>query len=94
MMTAERRLEWRLNVEMTEDPPLPLREIPELSRQTYVNIHSFQALNAISYTIALGSPLTLFARELGASASVLGLIVAFTPLWRCFSSSLRPMRPG
>jgi len=79
-MTAERRLEWRLNVEMTEDPPLPLREIPELSRQTYVNIHSFQALNAISYTIALGSPLTLFARELGASASVLGLIVAFTPL--------------
>ena len=64
---------------MPEDP-LPLREIPELSRKTYVNIHSFQALNAISYTIALGSPLTLFARELGATASVLGLIVAFTPL--------------
>lgn len=64
---------------MTEDPP-PLREIPELSRKTYINIHSFQALNAISYTIALGSPLTLFARELGATASVLGLIVAFTPL--------------
>ena len=64
---------------MAEDPA-PLLEIPELSRKTYLTIHSFQALNAMSYTIALGSPLTLFARELGATASILGLIAAFTPL--------------
>lgn len=60
--------------------PSPLGDIPEPSSRTYVNIHGFQAFNAMSYTIALGSPLTLFARELGASASVIGLMAAFTPM--------------
>ncbi len=59
----------------------PARLIPEPTRKTYLSIHSFQALNTISFTIALGTPLTLFARELGASATILGLISALTPLF-------------
>ena len=44
------------------------------------NAYIFQALNAVSFNIALGSPLILFARELGASAAVLGILSGFTPL--------------
>ncbi len=40
----------------------------------------FMALNTASFQIALGSPLILFAREIGASASVLGFITGLTPL--------------
>ena len=65
-------------------------EIPELSQKAYLTIHSFQAFNAISYTIALGSPLTLFARDLGASATVLGLIAAFTPLLSILQLTVAP----
>lgn len=43
-------------------------------------IHFFQAFNAMSYQIALGNPLILFAREMGASATAIGLISGFTPL--------------
>ena len=38
------------------------------------NAYLFQAFNAVSWQICLGSPLILFARELGAPAVVLGLL--------------------
>jgi len=44
------------------------------------NAFLFQAFNAVSWQICLGSPLILFARELGAPAIVLGLLVGLAPL--------------
>ncbi|MFO7632465.1 MAG: MFS transporter [Caldilinea sp.] len=44
------------------------------------NAYLFQAFNAVSWQICLGSPLILFARELGAPAVVLGLLVGLAPL--------------
>lgn len=44
------------------------------------NAFFFQAFNAVSWQICLGSPLILFARELGASAVVLGLLAGLAPL--------------
>lgn len=44
------------------------------------NAYWFQAFNAVSWQIALGSPLILFARELGAPAVVLGLLAGLAPL--------------
>ena len=40
----------------------------------------FQGLNAVSYQICLGSPLILFANQLGASAVVLGVLAGLAPL--------------
>lgn len=44
------------------------------------NAYWFQAFNAVSWQIALGSPLILFARELGAPAVVLGLLAGLVSL--------------
>jgi len=44
------------------------------------NAFLFQAFNAVSWQICLGSPLILFARELGAPAVVLGLLAGLAPL--------------
>lgn len=44
------------------------------------NIHLFNLFNAISFQIVLGAPLILYARSLGASSTVLGLLSAFLPL--------------
>lgn len=44
------------------------------------NAYFFQAFNAVSWQICLGSPLILFARELGAPAVVLGLLAGLAPL--------------
>jgi hypothetical protein len=44
------------------------------------NAYWFQAFNAVSWQIVLGSPLILFARELGAPAVVLGLLAGMAPL--------------
>ena len=44
------------------------------------NAYLFQAFNAVSWQICLGAPLILFARELGASAVVLGLLAGLAPL--------------
>ena len=41
------------------------------------NAYLFQAFNAVSWQICLGSPLILFARELGAPAVVLGTLALF-----------------
>lgn len=40
----------------------------------------FQGFNAVSWQICLGTPLILFARELGAPAVVLGLLAGLAPL--------------
>lgn len=44
------------------------------------NAHWFAVFNALSWQIALGAPIILFAKGLGASATVLGVITALTPL--------------
>jgi MFS family permease len=44
------------------------------------NAYWFQAFNSVSWQIALGSPLILFARELGAPAVVLGLLSGMAAL--------------
>lgn len=44
------------------------------------NAYWFQGFNAASWQICLGSPLILFARELGAPAVVLGLLAGLSPL--------------
>lgn len=44
------------------------------------NAYWFQGFNAVSWQLCLGSPLILFARELGASAVVLGLLAGLAPL--------------
>jgi len=44
------------------------------------NAYLFQAFNAVSWQICLGSPLILFAREMGAPAVVLGLLAGLAPL--------------
>ena len=44
------------------------------------NAYLFQAFNAVSWQICLGSPLILFARELGASALILGLLAGLASL--------------
>lgn len=40
----------------------------------------YEGLNAVSYQICLGSPLILFANQLGASAVVLGILAGLSPL--------------
>lgn len=44
------------------------------------NAYWFQGFNAASWQICLGSPLILFATQLGAPAVVLGLLVGLSPL--------------
>ena len=44
------------------------------------NAYWFQAFNAISWQIFTGSPLILFAHELGASATTLGVLAGLTPI--------------
>lgn len=44
------------------------------------NANWFSLFNAISFQITLGSPMILYAKSLGASATVLGIIASLTPL--------------
>lgn len=44
------------------------------------NAYWFSLFNAFSFQITLGSPMILYAKSLGASATVLGVIAALTPL--------------
>lgn len=59
---------------------IPKTESLKAALWRYRFVHLFQSTNAMSYQIALGSPLILFAREMGASAAAIGLISGFTPL--------------
>lgn len=55
-----------------------------MSRSIYpegaTNANWFNLCNAIAFQITLGSPMILYAKTLGASATVLGVIAAMTPL--------------
>jgi hypothetical protein len=44
------------------------------------NAHWFQLFNAVAFQIMLGAPIILYAKSLGASSTVLGIIASFTPL--------------
>src|SRR5208337_4908859 len=44
------------------------------------NAYLFSTFNAFSYQIVLNSPMVLYARTLGASATVLGIIAGMMPL--------------
>lgn len=55
--------------------PEPAASMPRLA-----NAYWFTTFNALSYQIVLGSPMVLFAKSLGASATVLGIIAGMMPL--------------
>ncbi len=44
------------------------------------NAYLFATFNALSYQIVLNSPMVLYAKTLGASATVLGIIAGMMPL--------------
>ena len=44
------------------------------------NAYLFSTFNALSYQIVLGSPMVLYAKSLGASATILGIIAGMMPL--------------
>src|SRR5215472_4015986 len=44
------------------------------------NAYFFSAFNALSYQIVLSSPMVLYAKSLGASATVLGIVTGMMPL--------------
>ena len=48
------------------------------------NIHWFGIFNAISFQIILGAPIILYAKSIGASSTVLGIIASFTPQMTVF----------
>jgi MFS family permease len=48
------------------------------------NVWGFSAANAVAFQITLGAPTVLYAMSLGASATVLGVITALTPLLSIF----------
>ncbi len=48
------------------------------------NVWGFSVANAVAFQITLGAPTVLYAMSLGASATVLGLITALTPLLSIF----------
>ena len=58
---------------MNETPPGP---VPDSLRQAYW----FSAFKALSFQVVLGGPMVLYARELGASATVLGIVAGMMPL--------------
>src|SRR5216683_1015810 len=67
---------------MPEEPIDVLRE-PMESASFPVGLHNaflFSLFNALSYQIVLTSPMVLYARTLGASATVLGIIGGMMPL--------------
>ncbi len=49
-----------------------------------LNANWFNLFNAISFQITLGSPMILYAKSIGASATTLGIIAALTPLLNIF----------
>lgn len=55
-----------------------------LSSPGPVSAHWFQLFNAFSFQIVLGAPVIVFAKSLGASSTVLGIIASFTPLMTVF----------
>jgi len=48
------------------------------------NAHWFSLFNAVSFQIILGPPIIIFAKSIGASSTVLGILASFTPLMTVF----------
>ena len=48
------------------------------------NAHWFSLFNAVSFQIILGPPIIVFAKSIGASSTVLGILASFTPLMTVF----------
>jgi MFS family permease len=48
------------------------------------NLHWFSLFNAVSFQIMMGAPIIVYAKSLGASSTILGIIAAFTPLMTVF----------
>src|SRR6185436_10862505 len=46
----------------------------------FSNAYFFAMFNALSFQIVLSSPMVLYAKELGASATILGIVVGMMPL--------------
>jgi hypothetical protein len=69
-MAGRRRLIWALKTH-TEKISFP----PGLN-----HAFSFAAFNALSFQIVLGSPMVLYAKNLDATATVLGIISGMMPL--------------
>ncbi len=45
-----------------------------------MNVHWFSLMNAVSFQIILGAPLILYAKSIGASSTIIGVLASFTPL--------------
>ncbi len=55
-------------------------EIPKGS----FNAHWFNFFNAVSFQIMMGAPIILYAKSIGASSTVIGIVASFTPLMTVF----------
>src|SRR3954464_453874 len=59
-------------------------EVPTVEAESFPeglhNAFLFSLFNALSFQIVLGSPMVLYAKTLGASATVLGIIAGMMPL--------------
>jgi MFS family permease len=55
------------------------RTVPALPAGS-LSVNGFSFFNAVSFQIVLGAPVVLYAKSLGASSFVLGVIAGFTPL--------------
>jgi MFS family permease len=60
--------------------PSPAEPAPERFTPGLSHAFSFAAFNALSFQLVLGSPMVLYAKHLGASATVLGIIAGMMPL--------------
>jgi MFS family permease len=65
--------------EPTASPPSDVRDKPAFPAGLH-NAYWFAAFNPLSYQIVLGSPMILYAKTLGASATVLGIVAGMMPL--------------
>jgi MFS family permease len=65
-----------LSAAALQPPAEPGRELPA----GFANLYVFAVFNALSYQPILGSPMVLFAKSLGASATVLGILAGMMPL--------------
>lgn len=49
-----------------------------------LNANTFSFFNAVAFQVMMGAPIILYAKSIGASSTVLGIIAAFTPIMTIF----------
>ena len=54
-----------------------VRGLPNYTRR----LLGFQAFNSVNFTIAIGTPMVLLAKFLGAGETMIGLLIALTPFF-------------